>query len=610
MSIDFPNDELEPLLEQLTLAELDAAEWETLRALIADNPEGQRRYLEAVYFRESLSQLLSHEPPAASADEETSQAADSFAPSSPTATSNIQPRDRGQSDAGRSATQWRRLSIPSWVAAAGVAFVAGAAAVALLSRDDGPFARQGAARPREVMPVTASPAPLIQDTQLGRISGLSLDASSEGLSQSLQVGQLLRCGEVVQLSVGFMRLQLDGGPELLIEGPAEFSLTSEESIFVRSGRVAAQGGRRLLLQTPLLTAECVDARVTFEATDDQAATIFVSEGVVTLMTTPQEQVESEKLRVLHSGEGLVAEPSGSSGVLRTSARGPMPQIIDDWRRIESRLSEYQQLVLSDHPIAYWPLDKVRKNRRVLDLTQNGHDGLPIGNWPIVLAKAKPTSESDRGVYFNGESYIEPDRKPPINMQNGFAIEAWAKPEGPAAYQAIFTSRWVRESYTANQQCFGVTLYAGDTNRWEFWTGRGRLGEFWNVMESPEEIERESWSHVVGVFTPTGPAAPGFLKGVGRIYVDGQEVLEMEQEVSLTDFDWPARIGAAEFVPRYLTSWLFKGRLSDIALYGYPLEATRIEEHFKVGNPSMDTKTSRVALPSAWRLASLDRRMTP
>jgi hypothetical protein len=166
---------------------------------------------------------------------------------------------------------------------------------------------------------------------------------------------------------------------------------------------------------------------------------------------------------------------------------------------------------------------------------------------------------------------------------------------------------VRESYTPNQQCFGMTLYAGDTNRWEFWTGQGRLGHFWNVMESPGEIQREAWSHVVGVFTPTGEADPGFLRGVGRLYVDGREVLEMEQEVSLIDFDWPARIGAAEFVPRYLTSWLFKGYLSDVAIYGYPLEPKRIREHYEVGKPSITLKTSRFKSPTHWLLASAERR---
>ena len=179
----------------------------------------------------------------------------------------------------------------------------------------------------------------------------------------------------------------------------------------------------------------------------------------------------------------------------------------------------------------------------------------------------------------------------VKLQSGFAIEGWARPEGPAEYQAIFTSRWVLESYTPNQQCFGMTLYAGDTNRWEFWTGLGKRGQFWNVMESPKEINRKDWSHVVAVFTPTEAAEPGFMRGVGRLYVNGEEVMQLEQEVSLTDFDWPARIGAAEFVPRYLTSWLFKGYLSDIALYGYPLEPERIKEHYEVGQPSVTPKTS-------------------
>jgi len=133
------------------------------------------------------------------------------------------------------------------------------------------------------------------------------------------------------------------------------------------------------------------------------------------------------------------------------------------------------------------------------------------------------------------------------------------------------------------------LYAGDVDRWEFWTGTGKHA--WNVMESPQTIDRTAWTHVVGVFTPKENTSPGFLRGTARLYVNGKLALEAEHEVSLTDFDWPARIGAAEYVPRYLTSWLFKGYLSDIAVYGYPLEAKRIREHFKVGKPAVSVQTS-------------------
>jgi Concanavalin A-like lectin/glucanases superfamily len=225
---------------------------------------------------------------------------------------------------------------------------------------------------------------------------------------------------------------------------------------------------------------------------------------------------------------------------------------------------------------------VRRNRRVLDLSQNGFDGMPIGNW-----RAEPPEEpsSEQGTFFNGESYIEPDRKPSINVLTGFSVEAWAKPAGGPSYRAIFSSRWVYDSHTPSQQCFGYTLYAGDSNRWEFWTGPGRLGYFWSVIESPEEIDEALWTHVVGTYTPGNERDSERVRGVSCLYVDGKLSIENEQEASLTDFEWPARIGAAEFVPRYLTSWLYKGHLRDVAIYDYPLEPQRVAVHHRKGEAS-------------------------
>ena len=52
-----------------------------------------------------------------------------------------------------------------------------------------------------------------------------------------------------------------------------------------------------------------------------------------------------------------------------------------------------------------------------------------------------------------------------------------------------------------------------------------------------------------------------IKGTVRIYADGKLVAEDVHEMSLLDFEWPARIGAAEFVPNSLTAWLFRGHLA-------------------------------------------------
>jgi hypothetical protein len=597
MSVDFPNDELEPLLEQLTIADLDAAEWERLRTLIADNPLAQQRYVEAIHLREGLAYLLSHESLAAG-DGDNAHAVEQLAKSSIADASRSGAAPDATSFMSR-ARQARSRWLPSWAAAAGVAFVAGAAAVALFQQGWAPMLASREAEPlRTIAPVIASPAPLLQETQLGKISGMSLEASADRLSRVTHVGQELRCGEVVQLSQGFVRIDLLSGTTLVIEGPAEFSLMSERSVFIRSGRATVSADQQLTLQTPVVTAECMSAHVSFDVADDDSASVYVHDGIVTLLTTPQEESVSEKIDTLHAGRGLRVDCS-RTGKLTTAGCGPLRGVVADWSEVEQQLSGYQQLVLSDRPLAYWPLELVDRNRRVLDLSQNGFDGKPVGNWP-----AEPSdSAAQGGVYFNGESYIEPDKKPPLNPQTGFSVEGWAKVEGGPEFQSIFTSRWVLRSHEPDCQMYGFTLYASDQDCWEFWSGNGRPGDLWQKLVTTTKVDRSQWVHVTATFQPTGRPIAGEVEGTVRMFVNGEEVASGVHQLSLTDFEWPARIGAAEYVPRYLTSWLFRGWMRDVAVYDYPLEASRVRKHFQTGKSSAPPQTSATPMRSPWLVAS-------
>jgi hypothetical protein len=451
--------------------------------------------------------------------------------------------------------------------------------------------------------VTATPTtPFAQENWLGKITGLSLEASADGVLEAMQVGQQLRCGEVVQLSQGFMRVELLSGLEFIVEGPAEFTLVSEEGLFLRTGRASAIGQSRFVVQTPLLTAECLSAEAQFEAADDDSANIYVDAGVATLFTTAQEGVGSEKLALLQAGEGLFVQSKPSqSDRLTTAMRGPMDHVVRAWSEVEHRLSAYQRLVLADRPAAYWPLHRVRKNRRVLDLTQNGHDGWPIGNWPAEL---DGNAAGDDGAYFNGQSYIEPDRKPPIDPRTGYSVEGWAKVVGGPEFQSIFTSRWVLKSHEPDCQMFGFTLYAGEDDTWEFWTGSGRKGQLWQRLVSETPVDRTRWVYVAATFMPDGPPTVDDVEGTVRLYVNGQLAASATHYESLVDFEWPARIGAAEFVPRYLTSWLFHGRLRDVAVYDYPLEPERIDAHFQAGHTAAGDVTTTVRPPGQALIASV------
>lgn len=580
------NENLEPLLNRLSVDELADAEWHELAAMLAEDDDSIRSYLEAVQWRQSLEHLVRGQ---AAPDPGTIRLIDeTFAKEShtespePENTSLDLPRGEKYRPASR---RWRDM-FSSWTLAVSVAFLAGAGLAALTFQGVGRWSPAEVARsPQKGQPMAfVPPAPLVQESQLGKISGLSLEASADGLVRPLQVGQELRCGEVVQLTEGFMRVALHAGPELIVEGPAEFSIIGGESVFVRVGRVAASHTGRLLLQSPLLTAECNDADLVFIADEKTATNVYAYKGVVTMRSIAHHSSAGEKLGVLHEGQGLLVQPDMPKSALPQLATVPPSGVVRSWAKVEAQLSEYERLVLSDRPIAYWPLYRVCRNRRVLDLTQNGFDGQAIGNWPVELKDSDKTTE--RGAYFNGESYIEPDRKPPIDLRSGFTVEGWAKVNGGPAFQSIFTSRWVLNTHTPHQQCLGFTLYAGDDDRWQFWTGNGRYGELWQYLYSDAKVVRNRWTHVVASFEPQ-ESAEGMpaesLKGIVHIYVDGKHTGQGVHEMSLMDLEWPARIGAAEFVPNSLTAWLFRGSLRDIAVYDYPLEPKRIEAHYEVGD---------------------------
>ncbi|HEX6963034.1 MAG TPA: LamG-like jellyroll fold domain-containing protein [Lacipirellula sp.] len=585
-----PDEKLEPLLEQLFVDSLAPEACDELRSMLAADLDAQRRYAEVVHMREGLAYLLSQEPMEAGAHAAPRAAG---SPADHAVPSIKSPGSR---------PPLMRHLLPTWAAAASVLMAVGLASA--LAYHLGARGRQSAAADSQfhARPVVAAPLPLMQSSHLGKVSGLSLDASAHGLLQSMQVGQELRCGEVVQLSSGFVRIELNSGAQLIIEGPAEFSLVGEDRVFVRTGRLAASEGSLLIVQTPLLTAECRDARASFDVDDDDTARVFANSGVVTLYSTPQQDAVSHQLSALRAGEGMLVSPGARPGILTTADAGPLTAVVESWEQVESRLRPYERLILADRPLAYWPLYQVRKNRRVLDLTQNGFDGLPVGNWPAD--SVDHNLDEPRGAYFNGECYIEPDRKPPFKPQGGFAIEGWAKVEGGPQFQSVFTSRWVLRSHEPDCQMFGFTLYAGDKDNWEFWSGNGRKGDLWQILVSPAPVRRGEWAHVVATFTPTGRPSANEVEGTVRMYVDGRQVAEAVHPISLTEFEWPARIGAAEFVPRYLTSWLFKGELRDIALYDYPLEASEIEEHFDAGRDETAERTSALPGRENWLMASL------
>lgn len=573
-------DRLEQLLEGVLFASLSPQEWDELSKLVESDDHALRRYVETTHLRESLYDYGCSQPPSAGAPHTEWAAEDprAMGARSESARSSAPATHRTQQDHDSTWNRWFPLSL-----ATAIALMIGAGAGYLVSQD-----RQG----RQTAAINTGPTmegllPGIPANgeparrgRLGSITGLSPEASADGLLRSMQVGEELRRGEVIQLTRGVMRVSFTAGPEALIEGPAEFSVVADRAMFVHRGRVKTTSKGKFSVQTPLVNVESTDAELAVVADGTKPSTVFALAGNAELHSNPHRNVRYELLEKLASGEGVSVALENPAARLEVAPAKKAPDLVASWDEVTDKLHAYEQLVLSDEPLAYWPLYRVRRNRRVLDLTQNGFDGQAIGNWPSELSDASSTQV--RGAYFAGESYIEPDFKPPVNFTTGFTIEGWAKVTGEKEFQSVFTSRWVFASNTPNQQCFGFTLYAGDDDCWQFWSGSGEYGAGWQTLITPVMVDRARWTHVAATFTPQRVEQGQSVEGVVTVYVNGEKVGEDTHRLSLIDFEWPARIGAAEFVPKSLTSWLFRGELRDIALYDYPVAVERLKEHTRLG----------------------------
>lgn len=561
-----PSDELDSLLEQLALGELDPIGWRRVGDLIRGDRDAAMRYIETAHYCETLR------------DETTSANGDSMPP---LASESLLVDGKFEAKPLRLESSTSRSLGPlawfaPWSLAVSAAFVSGWLASGW-ERETSPRVIPSVAvssqRPMSVAEVGES---------LGRIAGLTPVASSDGLLRSLKVGSPLGRGEVFQLTRGAARIEIEGG-EVLVQGPAELSLLGPHSLFVRHGKVTVAHDNELTVQTPVAIATGVGAKYAVAAEGETALNVTVIDGAASVHSPPRRGRVGEVLGDVAAGHTARIVSSGW-GLLRFDGNASAPDgLLFSWEDTTTELHPYERLVLSDDPLAYWPLYRVRRHRAVLDLTQHGFDGYAIGNWPKELNDVH--ASQPRGAYFDGESYIESDRKPPVDLRTGFTIESWALVTGGPEFQSVFTSRWVLESHTEKEQCFGFTLYAGANDQWQFWTGSGEYGKNWDQLHADSKVARNQWTHVAASFEPDPGQedAKESLTGVARIFVNGELVGEARRTVSLEDFAWPARIGAAEFVPRSLTSWLFMGELRDVAIYDHVLPPERVQRHAEEGS---------------------------
>ena len=195
--------------------------------------------------------------------------------------------------------------------------------------------------------LTPSTLPIVAvlDEQIGTHWG--------AMTQPLEAGSELRSG-ILSLKKGFAKFKFNKGAEVVIEGPADFELLTDEQMMLLSGKLSAKVPGRakgFIVQTP--TATIVDYGTEFGVEVDETTNTTVTHvfaGLVELRDSsdPARFKTSERLKA-----GMAA--SVRNGRISKVYRSVPEQFITELP------SEYEMLILESRPDAYWLLAKSLTN---------------------------------------------------------------------------------------------------------------------------------------------------------------------------------------------------------------------------------------------------------
>jgi hypothetical protein len=215
---------------------------------------------------------------------------------------------------------------------------------------------------------------------------------------------------------------------------------------------------------------------------------------------------------------------------------------------------YEDEVLADNPVAYYPMDET-SGSTLNDKSGNGYDGT-MYNSPSLDQPG--FNRRTRSIFFNGSDqrvdvYTEAVSSKPET------IEAWARHTGD---QSVSGS----SSIVNDREDNGVQLTLGyNRDGWQFaWEGED---DGYESIFDGSSFTQDEWAHLVA--THDGSTA--------RLYVDGTEVASYTGKDFTPRSSGECTIAASDNYPP--SERLFNGYISGVAIYDYELSASRIQDHY-------------------------------
>lgn len=201
--------------------------------------------------------------------------------------------------------------------------------------------------------------------------------------------------------------------------------------------------------------------------------------------------------------------------------------------------------------AYWPLNE-GTGTTVIDKTSNANVGTLHGaTWTQESLDFLQPATTEQQILqsvasFDGSNdYIEVPYKKELNPAQ-FTLSCWAKVEGgQGQWRSPVTCRTAKGSSALG----GYLLYAGNNNKWQFWTGNGG----WVGLHGADVV-LNTWTHVAATYDGS----------TMKLYINGQLSGTPVPSKILINTQYPLRIGAG--ITEGNPGFFFNGKITEVRLW--------------------------------------------
>ena len=602
MNVPEHNFELRALLDHLCNDDLNPGGFERLMELISDDIEAQKFYIQYTDMNESLRHTavtLEHQEMLAELQAKLSDLralseADLFAEtvhsrdgasdleSSSFAPDTIEVSKRGESRSRRdgrdSASEWRR-SLPVRF----VPFLSGCAlagAIVLL------MARTGYFAPGQPDAPSLSSSGLPPAAYITSTNGCNWSGAAPSLRAA---GNGIQVGDEIALQEGIAEFRTANGAYISVEGPADFVLTSADSLVLQYGKVTTQvpwsirefrimaGGCRLTTSEAEFGVCVAGARIdTHVFAGEVLATNaqIISHGALPDEAPASPASSGDAFLTCTIGEGRSLTLTTRDGVMKRSRwtranpaffatklnmAGPLPVS-----------KAYVDAVLASGPRAYWRFES-EKNGVVKSEVPSGGALSMVGNVRLIDLGGYRAAEFPPGVdgYFYSRDAVE------ALANTDYSLEVWVKPSHvhygtilgmcPSEPINVVANSLLLEVQSSSRQPGRDNFGHPSSVRFLHRDPPNRNAAFGTNCYSTLPYTVRRWQHIVAV--KRGPQM--------SLYIDGKQDGEASDASSLAPGQ---RLVVGRQALSVDNAIQFIGQLDEVAVYSRALTVEEIQEH--------------------------------